>query len=237
MPRSATVLTLALATLGSAQAQFLPVITAQLLGAESSVDLAQAVQELGEAITDQEARVNPAAPHATRVTRAAADCQPVRVDTTGIVGIQLVFNLKSLYMEGYIRDGVYWAFKDLPTCHGQWTGTKAFLTFESTHLAQDYNVGPDSVNTALMYLKKQDPATLKPQSELRPRLDALSFLTSEAIRFASVLSAVAEDKPVGKNAFPVVNSWDAASAVFYSGATPTPPVAAALAQLHTVKRQ
>lgn len=80
-------------------------------------------------------------------------------------------------------------------------------------------MGPDSVNTALMYLKKQDPSTLKPQSDLQPRLDTLSFLTSEAVRFASVLRAVAEDKPVGKLA------------------TPTPPVAAALAQLHTVKRQ
>lgn len=152
---------------------------------------------------------------------ASPDCQAVLVTTSGVAPspvvpttvqpVRLMFNRSSLYLEGFARGTQYYYFKDTTDCAKVWpAGKSTAFSFPSTHASSQYPTDYSSVSKAVEALGQSGTAI----PDVEKRLDQLSFVTSEALRFASAMDAVKAGSMVGKTLNPEVNSWSAASKAY-----------------------
>lgn len=208
-----------------------------LQAAYDQATLSQDLTTMWHAVVPALHAATPLAPLLSRETTSAAladACVQVQITSAGTATpVSLVFNKKSLYLEGFVRGATYWYFNDLTTCRGLFpVGTASQqLGFVSTHQDKTYVTTAGVISGIITGLSNTAPVA--GQAALRDKIDQLSFLTSEAWRFSNVMNAVAAGTSVSKATYPEVNSWGAASAQINAAAPSTPAIGAALAQLTT----
>lgn len=180
------------------------------------------------------------------VAAATPACSQVGVNAVGAVPnpvlpttkqkVLLMFNDASLYLEGFVRGDQYFYFMDTLQCARLWPVAKSTkLTYKTTHLSSSYSSDLNSVSGAVDVLSQ----TGSTGPDVQKALDQLSFVTSEALRFSTVMAAVSAGGQIGKDLYPEVNRWSNASVVYAAlvanNALPAPaPTAEVLTALHAL---